>query len=198
MQDTFDAVSGRVQTADTGSPPRNDRAQHCRFWKTLGPFSGSLAGACALLFLDIVETGSYVFSVLACPIWFVVRLMRVALQHPKTRGWGAVARVAIPVVTLALVLANGALQKRIATVNAERIIKACEEFRAAKGFYPNQLDELVPRYLGSIPPAKYRRANPEFEYRTSDAGIHMLWWHPFPAMSRRGYVFETGEWFFVD
>ncbi len=61
----------------------------------------------------------------------------------------------MPFLTLGIAMGNGCLQWKISDANAERIIKACDEFRAVNGRYPLELNELVPKYLPSIPPAKY-------------------------------------------
>ena len=90
---------------------------------------GSIAGACVLLAWDVVLTGSFVMSYLACPIWFLVSVVNNAMQRP---GWRlALLRIAVPALTLVLVFGNNSLQCAIAEVNAERIIKACEEFRVS-------------------------------------------------------------------
>ena len=81
-------------------------------------------------------------SFLACPIWALASLMRIAYRSPP--GAVALARVAIPIVTLAIVLANSALQRKIARANAERVVAACERFHADNGTFPRTLKELVP------------------------------------------------------
>ena len=70
----------------------------------------------------------------------------------------------MPALTLALVLTNNAVQSRIAEANAAKIVKACEEFHAANGKYPKTLGELVPKYLSSVPHAKYCLVFGEFLY----------------------------------
>ena len=119
----------------------------------LSSSQGGLAGALSLLLWDAVLSGSFLMSMLACPLWFLVSVAQNAAKQP---GWRiALFRIAIPVVTLAIVLANNALQWRIAEANAGRVIKACRDYRVAHGDYPTQLDILVPDYLDSVPRAKY-------------------------------------------
>jgi hypothetical protein len=71
-------------------------------------------------------------------------------------GWKlALLRIAIPALTLGLVLTNATVQSRITEANATKIITACNEFHTANGRYPTTLDELVPKYMPSVPRAKY-------------------------------------------
>ena len=107
----------------------------------------SIGGALALLAWDAVLSGSFLTSFMICPIWFLVSVLKNAIQLP---GWGlALFRIIVPAVTLGLVLANNAVQLGIAEANATRIIAACEEFHATSGRFPKTLDELVPRYMPS-------------------------------------------------
>ena len=94
----------------------------------------SVRGAAVLLFFDGAFTASFLWSWIVCPIWFLVSLVKNAIQRP---GWGlALLRIGIPALTLALVLANNAVQNRIAEANARRVIAACEAYHAAHGAFP--------------------------------------------------------------
>jgi hypothetical protein len=127
---------------------------------------GSILGASLLLAWDAAWTGSFLMSLLVCPVWFLVSVVKNAVEQP---GWSIVIiRTAIPVLTLGLVLGNNALQLSRARGNAHRIIDACEQFHATNGKYPTKLDELVPRYLNAVPRAKYCVVWGEFMYIGSD------------------------------
>jgi hypothetical protein len=122
----------------------------------------SLAGAIVLLSWDVVLTGSFVMSFLFCPVWLLVSLIRSLLSRP---GWKlAGVRAAIPAVTLLVVIANAMFQGWIGERNAGRIIKAAGQYRAATGNYPETLEDLVPKYLSSVPPAKYCLMFSELHY----------------------------------
>ena len=144
--------------------------------------------------IDVVVEGCYIFSALACPIWFIVAAVRAALQRPKLSV--AVARVLIPIVTLLLVIANYSMQRTIAMRNAASVIQACERYRQANGVYPEHLSELVPSYLSRIPRAKYCWERSQFEY--SGASRPGLRWWECPPFGRRVYIFETGTWRYID
>ena len=124
-----------------------------RFFRFTFTIRGSLILSVILIFLDVVFTGSYLFSFVICPIWLVVALIRKSLGHADRQI--AVARIFVPVVTGFLVFGNYIFQMNIANAHAALIIQACEHYREANGAYPKNLDELIPDYLSSIPTAKY-------------------------------------------
>ncbi len=156
---------------------------------------GSIWGMGLLAFWDIVATGSFVMSILICPIWLIVSVVKNAIQHP---GWRlAIARVSIPLVTLALVFGNSHLQYCIGDKNIQRLINACEEYHGLNGVYPSELEQLVPRHLESIPRAKYCLIFGEFYY-ISAGGQTMLVWYVIPSYGRKVYKFEDRVWRFVD
>lgn len=153
----------------------------------------SIGVALAVLVLDAVLNGTYTLSVIFCPIWFLYSLMKSASSRP---GWRlALLRIAIPALTLGLVLTNNALQSKIAETNAAKIISACEEFHAATGAYPKNLAELVPKYMRSVPRAKYCLTFSEFLY--SDR-TPMLFWYSVPPFGRKIYYFEERRWSCLD
>jgi hypothetical protein len=158
---------------------------------------GSIWGAFALLIWDAGLFGSFLTSFLFCPIWFLVSIVKNAIQRP---GWTiALIRITIPPLTLALVLANNAVQLRIAEQNAPRVAAACEQFYAANGKFPKTLDELVPRYLPSVPRAKYCYGFGfgEFVYMNFH-GSPILFWYVIPPHGRRCYDFEHRRWRYLD
>jgi hypothetical protein len=117
------------------------------------------------------------------------------IQRP---GWGlALLRIAIPALTLGLVLANDAVQYRIGKANAPRIIAACEQFHADNGEFPKTLDDLVPQYLPSIPRAKYCLTYGEFVYWNRD-GRSSLMWYAIPPFGRNIYSFQERRWHYID
>lgn len=151
---------------------------------------GSFFASLVLVLLDVVLDGSFVFTALFCPIWILISLGRLLAGR---QGLGlATARILIPIVTGLMVAANYSLQKRIATANATRLIQACERYQQAMGDYPERLNDLVPRYLHSVPTAKYCIFYSAFGYCGSPP--HMLFWWDCPPFGRRTYTFDTGQW----
>jgi hypothetical protein len=113
----------------------------------------SIATALGLVVWDAVLSGSFILSIMVCPVWFFFSIGKNARDRP---GWKlTLLRIAIPALTLGLVLTNATVQSRIAEANATKIITACKEFHTANGRYPTTLDELVPKYMPSVPRAMY-------------------------------------------
>ena len=154
----------------------------------------SIGGACLLLAWDVALTGSFVVSLLCCPIWFLVSVLKGAIE--RAGWWLTLFKIAVPALTLGLVLANNAVQIKIGEANAPKIIAACEGFHAANGEFPKSLDELVPRYMPSVPRAKYCLLFGEFVY--FNYGKPMLVWYVVPPFSRGIYDFETRRWNYID
>jgi hypothetical protein len=155
----------------------------------------SVVAAAVLLAWDGALYGSCLTSMLVCPIWFLVSLLKNAIERP---GWGlALVRIGIPALTLGLVSANNAVQLRVAEANAQRVVAACEEYHAANGRFPKNLDELVPQYMNSVPFAKYCLLQPSrFDYH--NFGTPMLVWQVVPPYYRKIYNFETRGWSYLD
>lgn len=160
---------------------------------------GRLLAAGFLLSWDLVS-GAFAFSIIVCPIWFLETVVRNRIVGTESRI--ALFRAAIPALTLGIALANTFLQWKIADVNGERIVRACESFCSDNGRYPKTLNELVPRYLPSIPPAKYSMDG-DFHYYNSrdsddsDGPPPILWWDQFGPL-RKIYSFDSRGWHHLD
>jgi hypothetical protein len=149
----------------------------------------SLVWMVMILFYDVIADGFYALSLLACPPWLFMSSTKAIVQQPDWRT--GVVRIAMPIVTFAIAYGNGELQWRISDINAQRIINACEEYQADNGRFPKKLDDLVPKYLAEVPPAKYCGTGTFMYYR------NMLWWnrHDF---HRRIYFLDEKRWSGLD
>jgi hypothetical protein len=153
----------------------------------------SIGTALAVVALDVVLSGTYTLSLIVCPIWFLLSVVKSASNRP---GWRlALIRITIPALTFGLVLTNSAVQSRFAEANATKIVKACEKFQADNDKYPTTLDELVPKYMPFVPHAKYCLAFGEFLYSDKQP---MLMWYAVPPFGREVYDFEKRSWSYVD
>lgn len=161
---------------------------------SLTDISGTLICALVVILFDVVISGCYFFSALVCPIWCIVGAVRAGMKQSEPGV--AAARVLIPILTGLLAFANYSAQRTIAMGNAERVIEACERYREANGAYPERLAELVPRYLNSIPRAKYCCSWGEFWYFGPPRPL--LFWYEVPPFGRRIYNFERGAWSWLD
>lgn len=153
-----------------------------------------IGGASLLLAWDVGFSGSYLLSLIGCPIWFLGCLLK---GMEDRVGWRRIfLRMAIPAVTLGVAWSGNGVQIKIAEANSRRIIAACERFQAAHGTFPRTLDELVPDQLASVPRAKYCLVYGEFRYFND--GRPMLGWYVVPPFGRRTYDFETRRWNYID
>lgn len=168
------------------------QSERCRSF--LRAISGTLICALVVILFDVVVCGCYLFSTLVCPIWCIVSAVWAGLKRPEPRV--AAARVLIPILTGLLAFANYSAQRTIAMRNAERVIEACERYRKANGAYPERLAELVPRYLNSVPRAKFCCSWGEFWYFGPPRPL--LFWYEVPPFGRRIYNFERGAWSWLD
>lgn len=166
-----------------------------QFSRYFHPYLGKFDLCIIVLSFDVYLDGSYLISAAVCPIWLLVGMVRALIRPPA--GWVAVARVLIPVVTGLIAIVNYHVQETIAMNNAVRVIEACELYRQANGTYPERLRDLVPRYLSSVPRAKYCCSfYGQFKYYGSRP--RSLSWDQWPPFGRRVYSFETHEWGYVD
>ena len=155
----------------------------------------SIGTALLLLAWDAALWGSFLLSFMVCPIWFLASVLKNAIERP---GWRlAILRISVPPLTLALALANNAVQLRIAEANAPRIVVACERFHAANGRFPKTLGELVPRFMPSVPRAKYCLAG-EFLYMNWEGHAPLLIWYSIPVFGKNVYDFEKRRWRYID
>jgi hypothetical protein len=81
--------------------------------------------------------------------------------------------------------------------NAQAIIKAVNTYYTDSAVYPENLNQLVPIYLESIPACAYRMMNSEFRY-FSNQGEPNLMWTVLPPFGRRIYYFKDAEWRTLD
>jgi hypothetical protein len=180
-----------------------NRGMRVRFnIRSLAPVCGSLILSIVLIFWDAILEGGYLLSFFVCPIWLVFALFRAG--SGRATGRVAVARILIPLVTGLVVFANSYMQDEIAMAGAARIIQACERYREDNGDYPAKLSDIVPRYLDSIPTAKYCCSQHEFWYfghpATSEKSSPppTLSWVQVPPFGRKVYNFVSGQWRYVD
>ena len=155
----------------------------------------SIVIALILLAWDAVLNGTYILSAMVCPVWI---LFSVVKNLSQTSHWKlTLVKIMIPVFTLGLVLANDSVQSRIAKANAARVVAACEQFHVDYGRFPQSLDELVPRYIPSVPRAKYCLDYGRFLYWNYD-GNPMLVWYAVPPFGREVYNFKNRTWGYID
>ena len=206
LQHCVDRVTEKVAMAQTAQDdacraldPTQQETAESTTQASAGPprrgIRGTVLAALILLTWDVAFTGSFLVSFLVCPVWFLLAIAKNAIERP---GWRlALLRIAIPPLVLWLVLANDKFERGMAKANAARIIAACNRFRVDNGVFPQSLDELVPRHMESVPPAKYCLMHGEFQYWRFDGGATLVWC-VVPPFSRAIYDFEKGQWRYLD
>lgn len=134
-------------------------------------------------------------AVLVCPIWFIVSLLKNAIEGSNWRL--ALARIVTPVLTFWLLWTNNTIQIQVAEANALRVVAALETYHAANGKFPKKLDELVPQYFNSVPVAKYC-FGPWGRFTYINSGNPIFFWHVIPPYGRKTYDFENRRWGYLD
>ncbi len=93
------------------------------------------------------------------------------------------------VVTFVMVTEGNQLTK----YRAEQLDMAATQYKTLHHKLPDQLQDLVPDFIPSIPKAKRSLLLNEFRYISSDKS-HILMWMTVPPFGRRLYSFEENLW----
>jgi hypothetical protein len=169
-------------------------------WPTL-----LLAG---LVFLhDELFWGVPFLSIVMLTLGNLVLVIRVALawKEPELRRRRAWSMAVYSFCALAAITITKQTQA-VVRGRAERIVAACEQYRAKAGRYPEKLEQLVPDYLPEIPSAQRSLlTDPRFRYAITGPNMwiknpntHVLEYTSVPPLGKTFYVFETREWRFRD
>ena len=120
--------------------------------------------------------------------------------HRLLAGTGQlVGNVIGGVMTLALVLRPDRTGSERTRKNADLLIAACRAFQAKHGRLPETLEELVPGFLPTLPPAKFDGPHFGFTYDVSTGSTrHVLGWTEVMPFGRPYYVFEEDRWGYLD
>jgi len=159
------------------------------------PLTKPLIAAFLLIFVDgYVLSQGVLISIVA--VWQVVAgLANVARSKtPETREI-VLARMGVFVIAAVAVFSFNALNNKIAQSRAEQLVTAIKAYRQAENQYPNELKDLVPKYIPMVPLAKYSMMYNEFHY---SGKYHFLLYVSFPPFTRPSYFFDRNEWATVD
>jgi hypothetical protein len=107
-----------------------------------------------------------------------------------------VSNVAFFAGLIAPLVRGNARENRRVRSEAERIIEAVRAYRRERGVYPDSLEALAPRYLSSLPRARYDQPMGFTYVASSDR--HVLGWTDIPPFGRPFYVFEEDRWGYLD
>jgi len=141
--------------------------------------------------------GSFLLSLLACPLWLLTSLARSIWLKPGLAV--ASVRAAVPIAVLAVALVNDSFQRRLAMGRADQLVSAIRVFRDEHGCYPSDLQQLVPKYLPFVPCPKYAITFNTFFYTSGGSeGQPGFWWIDVPPHGKRSYNFHEARWSSID
>jgi len=106
-------------------------------------------------------------------------------------------KAAIYLIALMGILGIFKFNSHMGANNAKSVIKAVNTYYADNGHYPENLNQLIPSYLESIPSSAYRMSDNKFRY-FSNQGDPNLMWAVAPPFGRRIYYFKDAEWRTLD
>jgi hypothetical protein len=85
----------------------------------------------------------------------------------------------------------------IGAENANVVINAINSYYADTGMYPDNLTQLIPNYLDSIPNCAYRMIDYKYRYYVDPDNADLMW-TVMPPWGRRNYNFQNAEWTYLD
>jgi len=141
--------------------------------------------------VDALIFGEYVIAGLVALVTLVPAVSGVV------RGQGlAIAKALVGVGMAACVWGTVRANNTLARHRAHQIVAACDAFSRDQGRLPDSLAQLVPRYLPSVPLAKYTLLSNRFFYFAGER--HSLMWVETPPFGRPTYSFEERRWGYLD
>jgi len=162
-------------------------------WKSLR--SIVITAAC-LFIVDAVVFGWFVIAVSASIVlvlWLIpstlLALIRGNVLTVREMKTG------VYLCMVAAIFAAYAGNNYLAKSGADTVIAAVDKFKTDHHRYPESLPELVPKYLNSIPRAKYTVMYGEFIFLR---GGPSLMYYEFPPFLRRVYRFDSQKWKTLD
>lgn len=164
-------------------------------------FRTTILVAAGLFVVDAFVLNQGVLAIFIILLTLFVFLPRAlwALRTSRALYLERLTRAGIYLLAAAAVFLANVLQNRMADHRAIALGNACLAYHAKYQHYPQRLDELVPEFIPSVPPAKYTLGGGSFFY---SAGFHgkepMLYYQALPPFGRRFYHMETGGWGYLD
>jgi NADH:ubiquinone oxidoreductase subunit 6 (subunit J) len=147
------------------------------------------------LFFGAPMLGVYAGIVLA--LWLAPRMV-FAWRKPALRRH----RALVALVTLAMIVFDCSIYWIYETVAQKRVTEVAEaliRYRAIKGLYPEQLQQLVPDYLPAVPAAKPGLiVLNRIWYLHQSPGPTGLMYVSFPPYGRKLFNVQTREWSEID
>jgi hypothetical protein len=162
------------------------------------PLRKSLIAAIILFILDAFILNQGVIAAIALLFvlfWFLPKAL--SLYFKKASPGYYLKKSLIYTIMAVSVLGANYLNNNIARQRAESLIAKIEKYKVDNGNYPPQLKELIPKYIDSVPVAKYALGFNRFYYINGRDDVLLLYVH-FPPYGRPMYSFNRKEWTIID
>lgn len=122
----------------------------------------------------------------------LIRKRYVGLRLLRFRDVGIVLAGAVLVIPINM------FQNRMARERATRLVAAVNTYHEREGAWPATLEILVPRYIESVPRAKYTAIFGDFRYYVAPSQAPRLEYTSLPPFGRPVYNFEKQRWNYLD
>lgn len=152
-----------------------------------------------LLFLIVAPRGSMLtalgLGLLIALVQGIILLFTVVRRrHRENAVRMRLLRIGVYTVTFVAMLVHASLEQRAARARAEEIVKACHAYETDHGQLPEDLSQIVPAYLPSLPATLGLIAGKPYFYlppKDGSSGAFVYRPEPFATIN---YNFDTREW----
>jgi hypothetical protein len=131
---------------------------------------------------------AFISFIVGCVYLLTARGERMRRRLALAGIWAGVGAIAIVAHVVDIRGARG---------RAEIVVKACRAYELRHGRLPNELDELVPGFLPSIPRGRRLGIMGKLSYHNWK-NQHNLMYVVFPPFARRTFTFEENRWNSLD
>jgi hypothetical protein len=176
----------------TSEPGKPDEPPRKPSWRML---RGTIIALVAVFFVETMLSGLFLLGIAGGLVTLAVALS-VALRR-RQPGLIIALKVLLPIVMVAAAIGTNLGNMALARARARHLVDVCERYKAEQGRYPDRLEDLVPRYLSSVPLAKLSLAFNRFYYSHHE-GRHSLMYIVLPPFGRTFYDFEKKRWGSLD
>jgi hypothetical protein len=153
-----------------------------------------------LYLLDTFYFNQGIFSLLLGFLVISVFLILTVIALVRKNKYLVMTRIAVIVIYILMIIAvSGSTRffNNLALTRAEKLIKACNDYRVKYEKFPDKLEDLAPEFIPSIPSAKPVFFEPKFNY-ISEKDNHVIWYVVLPPFYRAFYCLEKGTWSYLD
>jgi hypothetical protein len=161
---------------------------------------GGLRTPIALYVLDALILGLGAITFIVGWVMVVLGVLDVVRGAGSDRASRGMRTIIAYAILDAAVFGTNYGNNKLAHHRAEQIAVALDAFKADHGSYPATLEQLVPRYLPSVPLAKYTLMPMynRFDYSSSGTDRAFISYVAIPPFGRPFYRLETKKWGYLD